>query len=92
MSDLFNPASTKPSRTIHEQIAAVSREIEMREAVYAKQIITGKLSQTKADKQIGDMRAVLATLKWVRDHDEVLREVHRRERDTRETFHTGEIP
>lgn len=92
MSDLFNPASTKPSRTIHEQIAAVSREIEMREAVYAKQIITGKLPQTKADKQIGDMRAVLATLKWVRDHDEVLREVHRRERDTRETFHTGEIP
>ena len=78
MNVLFNPdATNRPKRTIHEQISAVDREIAMREAVYAKQVLTGKLTRIRADQMIADMVAVRDTLVWVRDNELLIREVHR---------------
>lgn len=54
--------------TIEEQIAEVEREIRLREVVYPRWVAMPKpkLSQAQADKQLGRMRAVLATLERVK--------------------------
>jgi hypothetical protein len=48
--------------SLQEQITAVRREIAMRERVYPKWVVTGRMSQMKADTEIAAMRAVADTL------------------------------
>ena len=48
--------------TLDDQIAAVRREIAMRERVYPRQVSAGRLRQTAADRELAAMRAVLETL------------------------------
>jgi hypothetical protein len=60
MGDMFpiSPADI----SIADQIAAVEREIKMREHVYPRRVADGKMKQATADAEIARMRAVLATL------------------------------
>lgn len=51
--------------TIADQIAAVTREIGMRNRVYPRWVQDGKMSQAKADYEIKAMEAVLETLKGI---------------------------
>jgi hypothetical protein len=55
--------------SIHQQIDEVKREIRMREEVYPRQVRSGVLRQSIADYQMQRMKAVLATLEWVRDNE-----------------------
>ncbi len=50
----------RPSLT--DQIAAVRRELALRERVYPRWVDAGRMKQAKADTEIVAMRAVLATL------------------------------
>jgi hypothetical protein len=52
--------------TLDDEIAAVRREIAMRERVYPRQVSAGRLRQTAADRELALMRAVLATLLTLR--------------------------
>lgn len=47
---------------LDDQIACVSREIERRVRAYPRQVETGQMSKQKAEREIAEMRAVLATL------------------------------
>ena len=49
-------------KTLDEQIAAVKREIRMRESAYPRFVASRKMSQEKADHEIACMQAVLDTL------------------------------
>lgn len=62
--------------TLDEQIAEVEREIRLREVVYPRWVAAPKpkLSQTQADKQLGRLRAVRATLAQGRTARALLRE------------------
>jgi hypothetical protein len=51
--------------TIDAQLAAVQREIEMREQVYPRRVADGKMNKHHAEWQMQAMRAVLRTLKDV---------------------------
>lgn len=53
--------------TLHEQIGSVEREIAMRKKVYPRWVSQGKITREKAEKEIGLMEAVLATLNAVID-------------------------
>jgi len=48
--------------TLDDQIAAVRREIAMRERVYPRQIGNGRMSRKTADRELALMQAVLETL------------------------------
>lgn len=48
--------------TLKEQIAEVKRELAMREVVYKKQIVTGKLNRSDANQQYLALKSVLKTL------------------------------
>jgi len=48
--------------TLDDQIAAVKREIAMRERVYPRQVFNRKMSQKTADRELALMRAILNTL------------------------------
>lgn len=48
-----------------EQIAAVKREIAMRQRAYPGFVQRGSMTQAKADHEIAAMEAVLATLEAV---------------------------
>jgi hypothetical protein len=50
---------------IDAQIAAVEREIEMRQKVYPTLVEAHRMSQSRADAEIEQMRAVLLTLRRV---------------------------
>ena len=52
--------------TLDDEIAAVRREIAMREHVYPRQVSAGRLRQTAADRELALMRAVLRTLLTLR--------------------------
>jgi len=58
--DLFPEAP--PLVPLDLQIACVEREIRMREQVYPRWIDQKKLRQATADRELAQMRAVLATL------------------------------
>lgn len=66
MSELFPPS-------LADQIAAVRREIVMRERVYPWQVRNGRMSQAAADRELAAMRAVLATLEEIAAPVEQLR-------------------
>jgi membrane carboxypeptidase/penicillin-binding protein PbpC len=44
------------------QIACVERELKMRRRVYARWVQDGRMPQAKADSEMAEMEAVLATL------------------------------
>jgi hypothetical protein len=48
--------------TLDDQIAAVKREVAMRERVYSRQVFNRKMTQKTADRELALMRAVLKTL------------------------------
>lgn len=48
---------------LERQIACIVREIAMRRRVYPRWVTAGTMLQAKADQEIADMTAVLATLK-----------------------------
>lgn len=48
-----------------EQIAAVRREIGMRERAYPRWVAAGKMTQAKANDETAAMKAVLETLERV---------------------------
>lgn len=48
--------------TLADQLAAVRREIAMRERAYPRFVANGKLTQAKADHELAAMRAILETL------------------------------
>ena len=54
--------------SLDEQIAAVERELKMRRSVYPRWVLTKKLSQDNADKEMARMEAVLGTLKAVAEN------------------------
>jgi hypothetical protein len=49
--------------TLGEQIAAVQREIGMRERVYPGLVAKGKMKLDESERQIAAMKAVLETLR-----------------------------
>lgn len=59
MADLFPPS-------LAHQIAAVDREIRMRDRVYPRRVSNGQMRQDTADREIAAMKAVLETLREVR--------------------------
>lgn len=63
--------SSAPSFSLEQQIACVEREIGMRERVYPRWVNSRppKLTQKKADEELGAMRAVLGTLNHVRNQE-----------------------
>lgn len=56
-----------PDLSIDAQIKAAIRELAMRERVYSKWVITGKIKGVEADLQIALMKAILETLKRVKE-------------------------
>lgn len=48
--------------SLQEQIACVKREIAFRERVYPRWVVDRKMSQNRADTELGCMRAVLESL------------------------------
>lgn len=48
--------------SIESQIECVKREIGMREHVYPRRVADQKMTQSLADRELANMRAVLATL------------------------------
>ena len=48
--------------TLAEQMTEVRREIAQRERAYPRWMTGGRLTKVAADRQLGRMRAVLATL------------------------------
>ena len=51
--------------TLGEQIAAVQREIGMRERVYPGLVAKGKMKLDESERGIAAMKAVLATLRAI---------------------------
>lgn len=51
--------------TLAEQIAEVQRELKQRERAYARWVGEKRMTQEASDRQIGRMRAALATLEAV---------------------------
>ena len=50
------------SPSLDDQIAEVERELAMRRRVYAKFVLSGKMTKTAADRQTANMQAVLESL------------------------------
>lgn len=59
MPDLFPPS-------IDDQIACTERELGYRRHVYPRRIAAKQMTQDLADREIGRMEAILATLKRVK--------------------------
>lgn len=56
------------------QIAEIDRELAQRKDVYARLVATRKLRQSHADYQIEHMRAVRATLVWLDDNENLIKQ------------------
>ncbi|GIX10330.1 hypothetical protein [Elioraea sp.] len=52
--------------SIERQIACVEREIRMRRRAYPRWVSQGRMPQEKADAEIAEMEAVLATLRGLK--------------------------
>lgn len=59
--------------SIAQQIEEVERELKLREGVYARSVASGAMRASVAEFHIDRLRAVLATLRWVSEHEGVLR-------------------
>src|SRR5690606_16691359 len=58
---------------LDRQIAAAEREVALRRNVYPHRIATGKMTQAEADRHIAEMEAIVATLRWLRANEAVVR-------------------
>lgn len=61
MSDMF-PNAVASQVSLDDQIECVTREIGMREHVYARRVLNHQMTQKTADRELRHMRAVLDTL------------------------------
>lgn len=59
--------------SLNRQVQCVEREIAMRNRVYPRAIASGKMKPSHASLEIGDMEAVLATLKWLAENELMIR-------------------
>lgn len=82
-----DPDAPKP--TIEHQIAEVKREIALREQVYPGLIKSGKLKQSAADLHMDRIRAVLATLEYMRQHRAVIIVAVREDQAVQRAIETG---
>lgn len=57
--------------TLEQQIASVQREVRLREENYPKFVAEHRMRQDKADHEIAAMRAVLTTLKSIKENANV---------------------
>lgn len=55
--------------SIEEQLAAVRREVAMRERVYPRWVEAGRMTAEKADHEIEAMKNVAATLQHLLDEE-----------------------
>lgn len=55
------------------QIAEVERELAARKDVYARLVASRKLRQSHADYQMDLLRAVLATLLWLEENENLIK-------------------
>lgn len=60
--------------SLQGQIAEVDRELAQRKDVYARAVSTRKMRQSHADFQIEQMRAVRATLVWLQDNENLIKQ------------------
>lgn len=56
------------------QIAEVDRELAARKDVYARLVATHKLRQSHADYQMDLMRSVRATLVWLQENENLIKQ------------------
>lgn len=56
--------------TTEQKIAAIDRELKLRRFVYAARVASGKMTQAKADEEIGVMLAIKADYEKVAATDE----------------------
>lgn len=54
--------------SLDEQIACLEREIRVREACYPKWVAEKRMLQKKADHELAAMRAVLTTVKSIKEN------------------------
>lgn len=54
--------------TLEQQIACLARELRMREACYPKWVKERRMLQSKADHELGAMRAALTTLQSIKEN------------------------
>lgn len=54
--------------SLEQQIACIEREVAMRVHVYARFVIERRMTQAKADHELGAMRAALTTLKSLQEN------------------------
>lgn len=54
--------------SLSRQIGCVEREIAMRKRVYPRLVAAGKMRAAMASFEIGDMEAVLETLRWLQEN------------------------
>lgn len=59
--------------SLGQQIEEVARELKQRERVYPRLVGQGKLRQSVADYHVERMKAVKATLEWLRDNEAAVR-------------------
>lgn len=65
MNDLFDQRTVP----LDAQIACVRREVVRRENVYYQSVRNRRMAKAAADREIGQMKAALATLCEVRDKE-----------------------
>lgn len=58
-----------PRFTFDQLAAAAEREVRFRERVYARRVLLGKMSRTKADEEIALMKGIAAHLRLEADRD-----------------------
>lgn len=54
--------------SLHQQIKELQRELQMRNMVYPKRIQRSLLGKKDAERQIGALKAAIATLEGVKEH------------------------
>jgi branched-subunit amino acid aminotransferase/4-amino-4-deoxychorismate lyase len=60
---------------LNQQIEEVERELEYRAKVYATMQAKGTMKPSRAEYHTQRMEAVLQTLKWLRRHEEKIKEL-----------------
>ena len=61
--------------SLAQQIEEVQRELDQRARVYPGLVSKGSMRQAHADYHVARMTAVLRTLQWLRDHEDLIRAV-----------------
>ena len=68
MTDALHVTTDLPIISLDQQIAAVAREVAMREKCYPKWVAEKRMLQSTADHQLSAMKAVLTTLKNLKEN------------------------